>query len=187
MINQILRRKCTFQTVFSVSDVARLTGKQPDENLLSALSYHVKKGNLLRLTKGIYSLDNQYSREELANKLRQPSYISLYTVLQKTGVVFQPYTSIFVVSNRSETLVIDNQKYLYRKIKDTILLNSQGISENNGVFEACVERAILDKVYLDGEEHFDNLNSVDWNYANNLNVDVFKSKTIQKYINKHAG
>ena len=76
---------------------------------------------------------------------------------------------------------------MYRKIKDAILLNSQGISEKNGVFEACVERAILDKIYLDGEEYFDNLNLIDWNYVNNLNKDVYKSKTIQKYINRHAG
>src|SRR3990167_1902818 len=121
MINQLLRNKPAFQTVLSVSNIARLTNKQPDVNMLSALSYHVQKGNLIRLSKGLYALDNQYSRFELANRLRQPSYISLYTVLQKAGVVFQPYTSIFVVSNRSETLIIGNQKYLYRKIKDAIL------------------------------------------------------------------
>ena len=122
MITKIFRRKSQFQTVFTFSDISRLIDRQPDKNLLSALSYHVGKGNLIRLSKGIYALDDKYSRFEFANKLRQPSYISLYSILTKHGIVFQPYTSIFLISNRSETIEITSQKYIYRKIKNQILL-----------------------------------------------------------------
>lgn len=186
MIKEILKNKSQSQTVFSFSDIARLSSRNPNSNLVSAVSYSVKKGDLIRLSKGLYALNKNYSKYELANKLRTPSYISLYTVLSMEGVVFQPYTSIFAISNRSETIVIKSQKYIYRKIKDAILLNSLGILDKDGVAFACAERAILDKIYLDGSEHFDNLRSVNWELAGKLNSSIYKSKVIEKFIKTYA-
>ncbi|MBU1256758.1 type IV toxin-antitoxin system AbiEi family antitoxin domain-containing protein, partial [Patescibacteria group bacterium] len=77
------------QTVFSLAEIARIVGVKADKNLISAVRYYVKSGDLLRLAKGLYALDKDYLRYELGNKLRTPSYVSLYTVLQNEGVVFQ--------------------------------------------------------------------------------------------------
>ncbi len=170
------------QTVFSLAEIARITGREVDRNLISAVSYYVKSGDLVRLAKGLYSLDKEYLNYELGNKLRTPSYVSLYTVLQDEGVVFQPYTSVFLVSFRSEVRVIDKQKFIYRKIKDEILLNPLGIESDGLVMKASLERAILDKIYLDGEEHFDNLRSVDWDKMEELNEQVYRRGNIKKYI-----
>jgi hypothetical protein len=186
MIDQILRNKEDYQTVFTLSDIASLVGKQPDENLISAVSYHIKNGNLIRLSKGLYALDDDYSKKELGNKLRRPSYVSLYTVLQEEGVVFQPYTSIHLVTNRSETITVGGQKYIYRKIKDDILLNPLGVDDRQGVFQAHKERAILDKIYLDGDEYFDNLKGVDWDIAEKLNEVVYQSNRVGGFIKKYA-
>jgi 3-methyladenine DNA glycosylase Tag len=41
MIDQILRNKEDYQTVFGLFDIASLVGKQPDENLIAAVSYHI--------------------------------------------------------------------------------------------------------------------------------------------------
>lgn len=186
MIEKILRNKNESQTVFTLSEVATFVNKNPDQNLISALSYYSKNGKLIRLSKGLYALDNNYSEQELANKIRQPSYISLYTILQEHAVVFQVYTSVFSISNRTEQFVINNQNYIYRKLKPQILLNNMGITEANGVFKASLERALLDKVYLDGEEYFDNLRNVDWKFATELNKNVYKSKKVQNYINSYV-
>lgn len=182
MIEKILRNKNEDQTVFTLSEVATYVNKSPDQNLISALSYYSKNGKLIRLSKGLYALDNNYSRQELGNKIRQPSYISLYTILQEHGVVFQVYTSVFSISNRTEEFIINNQNYIYRKLKSQILLNNLGITEERGIFKASLERALLDKIYLDGDEYFDNLRQVDWAFATQLNKKVYKSKKVQNYI-----
>ena len=62
------------------------------------------------------------------------------------------------------------------------MLDDTGIVVSDGVQFATLERALLDKVYLDGYEHFDNLMNVDWEKAKELNDLIYKSKKIQKYI-----
>jgi hypothetical protein len=143
----------------------------------------LNKGELYKISEGIYSFNSNYSKKEFANKYRIPSYIGLYTVLQDSGVVFQPYTSVFIITNRSETVDIDGQKYVYRKIKDEILLNPLGINQIDGVSTATVERAICDKIYLDGIEYFDNLRDVDLNIVKKLNVEVYENNNdISKFL-----
>lgn len=170
------------QTVFNLAEIARITNRKADKNLISAVSYYVKSGDLVRPAKGLYALNQDYSKQELGNKLRTPSYVSFYTVLQNEGVVFQPYTSIFLASQRSEVRIIDGQKFVYRKIRDDILLNYLGIESDGLVMKAGLERAILDKIYLDGEEHLDNLRSVNWEKMEELNEQVYKRGNIKKYI-----
>ena len=170
------------QTVFGLSDVARIVGQTPDQNLISAVSYYVKQGDLIRLSKGLYALDQNYLAEELGNKLRTPSYLSLYSVLQPMGIVFQPYESFYLISRRNERREIGENKFVYRKIKDEILLNPLGLEREGAVVRASVERALLDKLYLDGEEHFDNLREVDWDKMARLNREVYRRQTLDQYI-----
>ncbi|MDZ7586236.1 MAG: type IV toxin-antitoxin system AbiEi family antitoxin domain-containing protein [Patescibacteria group bacterium] len=170
------------QTVFTLAEIARITNRKADKNLIAAVSYYVKSGDLVRLAKGLYALNKEYIKYELGNKLRSPSYVSFYTVLQDEGVVFQPYTSIFLAGQRSEIRIINGQKFIYRKIKDEILLNPLGIESDGLVMKAGLERAILDKIYLDGEEHFDNLRGVDWSKMKELNEQVYQRKNFKKYI-----
>ena len=110
----------------------------------------------------------------------------MYTVLQESGVVFQPYSSIYLISKRSEEVNIDNQKYIYRKIKDNILLNPLGIIQNDSISIATKERAICDILYLDDEQYFDNLREIDWNMILKLNKNVYENNiNISNFINKY--
>lgn len=183
-IKDLIKYKISFQTVFSFSDLSHMVDGYTGPKLRSALKYAVQNGDIFRISRGIYSLTRDYSRLEFANKYRTPSYISLYSVLQKTGVVFQPYSTIHVVSNRSREVEIDGQKYLYRKIKDIVLLNTLGVLNENGVQMASIERAICDKLYLDGVEYFDNLRNVNWDLMSQLNNQVYNdNKVILNFIN----
>lgn len=184
LIKDLMYQKSKDQTVFTLSDLSLLVGYNGSK-LRSALKYAVGTGDLIRIAKGIYVLNVEYSRWEFGNKYRSPSYVSSYSVLASEGVVFQPYTSVFLVSQRSETVEVDGQKYIYRKIKDEILLNTLGVFTKNGVSCATIERAICDKLYLDGEEYFDNLRSVDWRFMKELNRNVYQNSiTISQYIGK---
>lgn len=173
-------------TLFTVLDAMNYVGGASSQDVYSALSYAVKRNQVIRITKGIYSFSKDYSKKEFANKFRRPSYVSLYTVLQECGIVFQPYESIFALSNRSENIIIDNQRYIYRQVKDDILLNPMGISNIKSVNTASVERAICDVLYLDGDQFFDNLRGIDWNFMSSLNEQVYSiNKVISNFIQKN--
>jgi len=185
LIKELLSKKGRDQTVFTLSDLSMHVGYDGPK-LRSALKYAVGRGDIERISRGIYTLNEEYSRWEFGNKYRSPSYVSSYSILSSEGLVFQPYTSVFLVSQRSETVMIDGQKYIYRKIKDEILLNILGVITIEGVSRATIERAICDKLYLDGEEYFDNLRNVDWDFMQELNKEVYQNMdTINEYIRKY--
>lgn len=170
------------QTIFSFAEIAAMAGKTNMVNLKSSVNYHVKKGDLLRLAKGLYALNKDYSQEELGNKLRTPSYVSLYTILSQQGMVFQPYTSIFMVANHSEAREINSQKFIFCQMKPKFLLNSLGINHDGEVSKASRERALLDTFYIYGIQHIDNLRSVDWDKMESINNQVFRNPKFTKYI-----
>ena len=172
-IKALLKSKNPHQTVFTFADLTNAVPGYMGIKLKSALKYAVARNDLIRISRGIYTLSTNYSLEELGNKYRRPSYISLYTILQENGIVFQPYTSIFLAANRSETVELDRQRYIYRKIKNEILLNPLGVNSINHISRATSERAIGDKLYLDGLEHFDNLSRINWNLMEELNAKVY--------------
>lgn len=175
------------QTVFSLAELSGINENYVGNKLNSAIKYLVKNNNLIRLSKGLYALNNNYSRHEFANKFRVPSYISLYTVLFNSGVVFQPHGSIYLLSKRSEIKMLGEIKIVYRNIKDEILLNPLGIKNTNGVYTASIERAICDKIYLDGNEYFDNLGNINWDYLKEINKNVYNdNKTITKWIQENT-
>jgi hypothetical protein len=106
--------------------------------------------------------------------------------LQAAGIIFQPYESIYVIAKRSEKVMINHQQYIYRKIKDDCLLNPIGLVQKNGVTMATPERAIADKIYLDGDEYFDNLRSINWELMKEINSRVyFNHSVINMFIKKN--
>lgn len=185
-VKDFIKSKKNNQTVFGFFDLSHAVKGYTGPKLRSALKYALQKGDIFRISKGIYSLSKDYSRLEFANKYRSPSYISTYSVLQKNGIVFQPYSTIYVISNRSQEIEIDGQIYIYRKIKNSILLNTIGVKNESGVQIASTERAICDKIYLDGDEYFDNLRNINWSLMTEINTKVYgKNKLILNFINKN--
>lgn len=187
IIAQLLQSNKNNNSVFSINDMLGLLETTNSGSIYSALKYAEKRGDIMRIARGLYAFSKNYSKQEFANKYRRPSYISLYTILQENGVVFQPYPSIYVVSNYPEEMEIDSQKYIYRKIKNEILLNPLGIITSNGISKATPERALCDKLYLDGDEYFDNLRSINWGLVKQLNEQVYNSNSsILKFLEKNS-
>lgn len=145
------------RSVFKLNDIAMLTGETNFVSLNKKLNYSVHSGKLLNLRKGIYSKLN-YDLEELACRIFLPSYISLEYVLQKSGVIFQYSSEISSVSYLSRTVTINDKDFTFRKIKNSILMNTSGIIQNkNAVNIATPERAFLDMLYLNSNYTFDNV------------------------------
>lgn len=171
------------QTVFTLKEISLFFPEIPYDNLKSRMAYFAKTRAIKKLRKGIYAKDF-YNTLELANKLYVPSYISLETVLLKAGIIFQYSSSITSVSYISRTLEVSGQVLIYRRIKETILLNNQGLEDIGGVHAATKERAFLDAVFLYRNFHFDNLRPLDWGVVLELkeiyNTSVF-SKRVEDY------
>lgn len=171
------------QTVFTLRDISLLFPVIPYNNLKERLSYFVKVGGLKKLRRGIYAKD-PFDIMELANKLSVPSYISLETVLQKSAIVFQYYESISAISYVSRTISVDGSIFIYRKIKNEILLNMAGIEGTGKVVIASKERAFLDAVFLYRNYHFDNLRPLDWFKVMDLKK-IYESKALNVRVDEY--
>ena len=168
------------QTIFSLKEISLFFPQLAYKNLKSKLSYFVSVGKLKRVRKGIYTKEN-FNPLELANKIYAPSYISLETVLEKEGIIFQKYQTIFVASYLTRRIKVGRQEIFYRKIKDEVLLNSLGVEEENSYFTASKERAFLDAVFLYKDYHFDNLRPLDWEKIKEIEK-IYSSKTLIRRI-----
>ncbi|MCX7589664.1 MAG: hypothetical protein N2Z85_01845 [Patescibacteria group bacterium] len=168
------------QTVFTFKEISLYFKDLTKDSLKDRLRYAIKKGKILRLRKGIYAKSN-YHPFELANKIYTPSYISLETVLKNEGIIFQESSSITLISYLSRKINVGNNMIVYRKIKDIILINKEGIFEKNHYFIASKERAFLDAVFLYKDFHFDSLSLLNWEKVFAL-LKIYHSKILEKRV-----
>lgn len=152
----------TPKTVLTGKDLALIWQETNPNNLKAKITYYVKRGALIRLTRGVFVKDKNYDLKELATSIYTPSYISFETVLREAGVIFQHYDTIFVAGPWSKTVKIDKTTITFRKLKEIVLFSPSGIENKNNYSIASVERAFLDMIYLSPNYYFDNLRPVNW-------------------------
>lgn len=169
------------QTIFTFKEIALLWKETDEARLRRTIHYAVKTGKLYPVRKGIYAKDPNYDVLELATKIFTPSYISLETVLQKEGVTFQYYESIFVASYVSRTIQCDGKTFIFKKIKNDVLTNPAGIKNKETHAVASKERALLDALYLYKNYHFDNVSSIDWKKCSEI-ATIYQNKRLLKDI-----
>jgi len=169
--------KCP-RTVFRLRDLGILTGAESAKNLKASANYYASKGVIKRVRRGLYVKDD-YSAEELACRLYSPSYISLETVLQKAGVIFQYSTTITAISYLSRAINIDGNEIAYRKIKNSVLVESKGIEREGNVNQAIPERAFLDQLYLSKNYYFDNIRPLDRDVIEGL-LEIYECRALEK-------
>ena len=171
------------RTVFRLNDIAILAGESNFQSLNKKLNYYVRTGKLENPRKGIYSKPG-YNLEELACTIFTPSYISLEYVLQKAGIVFQYNSQLTSVSYLSRNIEVENQPFVFRKIKVSALVNTLGIiRQTNHINIASPERAFLDLLYLEKDYYFDNLNPLDKDLVHKL-LPLYQSKALSQNVTK---
>jgi hypothetical protein len=158
-ISAILRSS---RTVFTFKDISLMWRNTDQKAVIAGINYYVNTGQLHRIRRGIYAKDKNYDKTELACRIYTPAYVSFETVLTRAGINFQYYGQIFIASYLAREIIVDGQVYQYRKIKNTLLTDSAGVLNKDGIAIATTERAFLDTLYLNTDYHFDNLASLTW-------------------------
>jgi predicted transcriptional regulator of viral defense system len=179
---KISKLLATNKTVFKAREIGNLLGVENKNYLKIVLSRARKSGDLKKIGNGFYSLRKDFDFYELANKLKTPSYVSLETVLQKEGVIFQDYSgSIFSVSNNTVEKKVGEISYRYFKIKDEVLSNMKGIKRKDNFLIASKERALCDKLYLSPGFYFDNLRGINWGKALEI-ANIYDNKRLRNCL-----
>jgi len=164
--------------------LAILWGIKNSNTLKSKANYLAKMGKLIKIRYGLYALDENYAKFELAGKLLSPSYVSLETVLGMEGVIFQYSEEVISISNTTRNYEIDGKAYRYRKMKDIILFEKAGINFFDNQAIASKERAFLDMIYLSKNYYFDNLRSIDWEKCRLL-AKLYKNKNLVERLEEY--
>ena len=172
------------KTVFTIKEISLLWNSSDNNFIKEKLYRYTKSNKLFRIRKGIYSKDKKFETNELATKIFTPAYISFETVLAKEGLILQYYSQIFSASYQTKKITVLNQEYVYRKIKNEILVNIKGIENKNNYSIATKERAFLDMIYINKNFYFDNLSVLNWDKVFDL-LPIYNNKAMQKTVNKY--
>jgi len=152
-----------------------------------------KDGFLIKIKQGFYTFADQkiddYFLFLIANKIYEPSYISLEKALKYYGLIPEEIFQITSVSTK-KTNIFNNSigSFSYRHIKESLFWGYHFISNSNQkVLIADAEKAILDYIYLHFELKTENdfkelrINSNSFN--ENINLDKL-NKYLSKFKNK---
>ena len=123
-------------------------GPYSRQSLYVILNRLVKRGQLIRLTPGIYILPEHYGEiERIANMLYSPSYLSFESALAKYGVLSQiPYTLMFATSLKTKRGQLGHYRVEYRKIKNDYFWGYH--IARDGLYIATPEKAVFDIYYF---------------------------------------
>lgn len=183
--------------VFSASDISKI---DPDFHK-QRLSEWQKKGYIKKVIKGYYIFSDLAINESVlfivANKIFDPSYISLEMALSYYGLIPESvYSATSVTSKKTYTFNSPLVRFSYRKIKPELMFGYQLVKYENHTFKiAEIEKVILDYFYInpklrdDGE--FKELRINEETFGEKVDLKKlekylaqFNNKAMEKRVNK---
>lgn len=139
--------------VFSRQDVTKFFPKEPLNQTNTQLHRLIERGSLVGIKRGFYAFsDTNVDEFVVANKLYLPSYVSLESVLNSSGIIPDITSSVTSVTPiTSKKLITPLGTYLYSKISKNLYFGfTSAIDEKSGFyyFIATPEKALLDYIYI---------------------------------------
>lgn len=171
------------------------------------VSRYSKKGEIVRLKKGLYVSKKYYDSLErkgnassynkfIANELCKPSYLSLEYVLSEYNIITElpkNFTSVSLVKKISFSNSLG--RFFYHKIKKDLFLGFDAIEKDGFIIlKATKAKALFDFIYfrkniLEGRDSIselrintDNISSKDWKEIDKY-VDLEGSQKIREIFN----
>ncbi|HMB65974.1 MAG TPA: hypothetical protein VKO42_03780 [Patescibacteria group bacterium] len=163
------------KSYFSLKDLEKVLDM--DKNSLKvALNRAVKAGDIIKLTRGIYTRpDSDLPRKHLAVTLYRPSYISLEYALSYYNILSQqPYAITLVTTKRKKELQLQGTPLIYKHIQPSLFW---GYTQTEDFLLAEPEKAFLDLAYLslNGYAEFD---------PEEMDLEALDPKKIKEYLKK---
>ena len=176
------------KTIFDMNDLAQIWRIKDRSHLKVAVNRLFKRGDIQRIQRGIYALGEDFDEWELASKLKNPSYVSLATVLRKYNIIFQEQgNTVTCVSNNTLTKKAGGLTFCYYKIKDEILVNNKGLVLSGKTTVATPERAVCDQLYLFPDFYFDDLGNLNFDKLRDISA-IYKkrlAREVEKIIKNY--
>lgn len=182
--------------IISIGDILKV---DPDFHK-QRLSEWQKRGYLKKIAKGYYIFTDLKINESvlfvMANKVFDPSYISLEMALSYYGLIPESvYGITSVTSRKSYKISSPIGRFSYRQIKPELMFGYQLFSYQNHNFKmAEIEKAILDYFYINSklksEGEFEELRINQEIFQEKVDLEklrqyltLFKNKALEKRIN----
>lgn len=166
------------QNLFTVDCVKKYFPNETASSIRIQLHRFVQRGLILPVKRGLYCFDGAKIEEfELANKLYQPSYVSLESALNYYGIIPDIPQSVTSVS-LTTTKKIKNQfgTFLFVKIKQELFWGYKSAKTTNesSFLIAHKEKALLDFFYIRKIRQIEELR---------LDISKLELKVYKKYAN----
>lgn len=160
---------------FSFADIRKISGLD-DKSLAVSLSRIIKRGELVKVAKGIYATDaSKINWEQFAIEKYLPSYISFESALARHNILSQqPVNLTVATANRSKKTKMQDNLIIYRHIQPKLFW---GYLKEDNILIAEPEKAFLDLAYLslNGYAKFD---------PEEMNLDLLDKQKIKTYLKK---
>lgn len=129
-----------------------------DNSLYANIKRWLKVGNLIQIKKGLYVTKEYFNllrdkgayTEFLANRIRQPSYLSTEYILQKYNILTEAVYAITSISLKSKHIYKNKiTTFIYQNIKENLFTGYDIIKRGPfEIFEATKAKALFDYLYL---------------------------------------
>jgi predicted transcriptional regulator of viral defense system len=157
------------------------------------LSEWQKKGYIKKIIKGYYIFSDLEVNESvlfiIANRIFEPSYISLEMALSYHGLIPESVYSITSVTSRKTYKFVSTLgQFSYHKIKPELMFGYQLVNYQNQTFKmAEIEKAILDYFYINSKlktaGEFEELRINKDTFRDKVNMENFR-KYLAQFNNK---
>ena len=132
------------------------TRRKSKQNILNQLNRWQDRELLVQLKRGVYLLNKSDrkvnpSRLFIANRLYEPSYVSLEYALNFYGLISQKVADITSITTRKTARFVNCEgQFIYQHIKPEAFEDIKTLQdeENLNVFIATPEKALVDLLYL---------------------------------------
>lgn len=171
--------------LFNMEDVKHILGTT---KIATRFLIHrwTKKGFIVRLKRGLYYFsDSRIPDLYLANKLYEPSYISLEFALSYHRIIPEAVYAVTSVTPRvTRTFNRSNRQFIYRRIKASAFTGYMPLRQHGFTFNiAEPEKAFVDLLYLRIVRHKKPISRFAKNKLNRKKVlryaDMFNNKKLQ--------
>jgi predicted transcriptional regulator of viral defense system len=139
--------------IFSRNDIVKLFPQEPTGQINTQLHRMLVRGDLVGLKRGLYVFSGGNVDEfVLANKLYTPSYVSLESVLNTSGVIpdyASSVTSVTPITSKKFNTLLGS--FSYSKLSKNLYFGySRVLDSQSGIYYdiATPEKALLDFIYI---------------------------------------